>query len=436
MTDRGDTKYFVLDTNVLIHNPYSILSFKDNTVVIPIAVLEELDSLKRGHHEKSRNARIAIRFIGDIQKKSILNEGVKLQNNVTLKIAFDYDVPQNLGLSPEKVDNKIILTAYYLHKQNKPVFFISKDINARIKAMSIGLHAQDYEKERVNINELYKGFASLQIRPEEAALLNMNGSLDYPGEHLFDNQFIEIKTKDLEEPVLCRYRSKEKKLYQLKAAPENLWNIQPRNPIQRCAIELLMDDTINLVSLVGIAGTGKTLLALACALTKTIDERKYARILVSRPIVPMGKDIGFLPGSKEQKLGHWMQPIFDNLEYLCSSNSNEALRSYEFLLDAKYLELEALTYIRGRSLPKQFMIIDEAQNLTPHEVKTIVSRAGEDTKVVLTGDPYQIDNPYLDASSNGLTYLVERFKGQSIYGHITLEKSERSYLAELAAKLL
>jgi PhoH-like ATPase len=202
------------------------------------------------------------------------------------------------------------------------------------------------------------------------------------------------------------------------------------------AIELLLDDSVSLVSLVGKAGTGKTLLALAAGLEKVFEKKSYGRLLASRPVMPLGKDIGFLPGDKEEKLSHWMKPLFDNLELISSQNGKPEFKSVESIMKSGKIEIEAITYIRGRSLPKQYIIIDEAQNLTPHEIKTIVSRAGKDTKVVLTGDPYQIDTPYLDSDSNGLTYLVEAFKGVSLFGHVTLEKSERSELAELAAELL
>ncbi len=435
-----NAKYFVLDTNVLIHNPHAILSFKDNVVIIPMAVLEELDSLKKGQHEKSRNAREAIRFIGKVKKHGIIEEGVKIENNIILKIELSYALPdKNMDFVTDKMDNKIILTAYKLKKEGKRVFFISKDINARIKAMALGIYAEDYKKEKVDIETLYSGYRELQLSPEEVEILYVKKELPYDKNNLFANEFVGISRENKKtgekEILLGRYDIETQKISLVKDI-EPIWGIKPRNVFQKCAFNILLDDNIQLVTLIGIAGTGKTLLALAAALQKVVEERVYNKILVSRPIVPLGKDIGYLPGKKEEKLSHWMQPIFDNLEYLCSNADNEAFKSYEYLFDANFIELEALTYIRGRSLPRQFMIIDEAQNLTPHEVKTIISRAGEHTKVILTGDPYQIDNPYLDANSNGLSYVVERFKGQKIYGHITLNKSERSFLAELAAKLL
>jgi PhoH-like ATPase len=216
----------------------------------------------------------------------------------------------------------------------------------------------------------------------------------------------------------------------------NLWGIKPRNVEQRCATDLLLRDDVKLVTLIGQAGTGKTLLALACGMRKVFDEGLYTRILVSRPVVPLGRDIGYLPGTKEEKLFNWMQPIFDNLEYLCDSSGRDSSETLKWVMESKKIEMEAVTYIRGRSLPKMYIIVDEAQNLTPHEVKTIISRAGEGTKVILTGDPTQIDNPYLDKDSNGLTYTIARFSKQNIYGNIFLDKTERSELAALAATIL
>jgi PhoH-like ATPase len=238
--------------------------------------------------------------------------------------------------------------------------------------------------------------------------------------------------------AVCKYSQKTKKLEPLLHISKDIWGIQPLNMEQRCAIDLLLRDDIQLVTLIGPAGTGKTLLALACGMKKVFDENVYSRILVSRPIVPLGKDIGYLPGTKEEKLYHWMQPIYDNLEFLCSTTSGEANSSAAmgFIMESKKIEMEAVTYIRGRSLPKMYMIIDEAQNLTPHEVKTIISRAGKGTKVILTGDPTQIDNPYLDKDTNGLTYAVSKFKNHKIFGHMFLEKTERSELASIAAEIL
>jgi PhoH-like ATPase len=253
---------------------------------------------------------------------------------------------------------------------------------------------------------------------------------------LAPNQFVQLNEHKGKGFQLTRYNKKEKALWTVQPISQPVSGIRPLNVRQQLAFNLLLDPSVQLVTLVGKAGTGKTLLALAAALSQTLESKLYSRILVSRPVIPMGKDIGYLPGSKDDKMSNWMQPLFDNLDFLIAQAHSQSLKSSDQLLKAKIIEIEALSYIRGRSLPNQFIIIDEAQNLSPHEVKTIVSRAGSSTKIVLTGDPYQIDNPYLDASSNGLTYLVEAFKGQELYGHLFLDKSERSRLAELAAELL
>ncbi len=433
--EESNLKYFVLDTSVFIHNPHSILSFKDNVVVIPLAVLEELDALKKSSGEKGRNARETIRFLERNKGKKAIQKGIKIEENIRVKIELNYAQPQDIDISTDKMDNKIILTALKLKNENKKVFFISKDINARTKAMALGIYAEDYEKEKVNFEGLYAGYLSRKISPDQRATFVEKNLLPWEGDPLFPHQYVILESPD-EDPLPARYDSESSQLIPIAQNKQSIWGIQPRNILQEFAIDMLLDDSISLVTLVGIAGTGKTLLALACALQKTIDEQKYHKLLVSRPIIPLGKDIGFLPGSKEQKLTHWMEPIFDNLEQLAGGSQNKTYSTPEYLLDSKFIELEAVTYIRGRSLPRQFIIIDEAQNLTPHEIKTIVSRAGEETKVVLTGDPYQIDNPYLDANSNGLSYLVDRFKAEKVHAHITLSKSERSYLAELAANLL
>jgi PhoH-like ATPase len=348
------------------------------------------------------------------------------------------DVPD---LDVEKPDNKILAVAYNLYKQGKVVVFVSKDINARLKADALGIRVADFEKQKVDFERLYTGWTERECPGSQIDALYANHRIPADGAELVPNEFVLLK--DRENPKhtgLARYAAQEKSLVAL--ASENLhpYGITPRNMEQSMAIELLLSDEVQLVTLVGRAGTGKTLLALACGLHKILREKRYERLLVSRPIMPLGQDIGYLPGTKEEKLSHWMQPIFDNLEYLFHQKGErkqgETQRNINALMDSGLLQLEALTYLRGRSIPSQYLIIDEAQNLTPHEIKTVVSRAGEDTKVILAGDPYQIDNPYLDANSNGLSYAVERMKGLDLSGHILLVKSERSTLASLAAERL
>jgi PhoH-like ATPase len=438
MTEDNKLKTFVIDTNVLIHKPDAILSFRDNEVVIPLWVLEELDNLKTAGGEKGRNARSAVRFLDEMGKRGTLSEGVMMDNGSILRVELSYDNKIPLGFNVEKPDNKILLTAVSLHHEGKQVFFVSKDINARVKAIALGLKAVDYEKQKVDIHNLYAGVKELDGSEQIMKTLLEEGEIEWK-EVLYPNQYIifrRMNDNNREETIITRYNGKKKRLVRITSQLRSIWGVKPLNSRQKIAFDLLLDDTITLVTLVGKAGTGKTLLSIAAGLKKAHDTDSYTRLLISRPLVPLGKDIGYLPGDKEAKLRNWMQPLFDNLEYIINSYKKVNFTTIQELVAQNFIEIEALTFIRGRSLPHQFIIIDEAQNLSPHEVKTIVSRAGEGTKVILTGDPYQIDTPYLDSNSNGLSYLVETFKGQGLYGHITLEKSERSTLAELAAELL
>jgi PhoH-like ATPase len=432
---KGELKTFVIDTNVLIHRPDAILSFKDNEVVVPLWVLEELDRLKTFSDERGRNARHAIRFLDRAGKHGTLSEGVKIENGSILRVVLADPERMPSDLLHDSADNKIILTAYQMQLEGKQVFFVSKDINARVKATALGLKAVDYEKQKVNIDKLYAGYSTLDATSDTMAQLEHEGELQW-NEMLPPNHFVVLRDRSADEHVIGRYDHETGYIRFVDHKMPSVAGVRPLNDEQRMAFEVLLDPSVNLVSLVGKAGTGKTLLALAAGLRMTLEDHLYSRVLVSRPVIPLGKDIGYLPGAKSEKLSHWMEPLFDNLEYLLSVYHKQNIKNAEQLLNNRVIELEALSYIRGRSLPGQFIIIDEAQNLSPHEIKTIVSRAGEGSKVVLTGDPYQIDSPYLDSNSNGLSFLVETFKGQDVFGHVTLNRSERSRLAELAAELL
>jgi len=440
------SKTFVLDTNVLLHNAACIESFADNTVVLPMAVIEELDQFKKHNDELGRNARHVIRHLDTLRSQGNLRDGVPLPNGGSLRIAARQP-EQNAHLRMHVPDNRILQVAYGLHEQGEQVIFVSKDINARVKADALGLTAMDFEKEKVNFDELYAGYAEVTVSRETVDSVSQNRVLKEAGIGQWPNQFVLLRDEQDESHTALARVVEPGHLRAVANRNGRVWNILPRNKEQRMALALLMDAEVQMVTLVGQAGTGKTLLALAAGLHKTLRDQAYDEILVSRPVIPLGKDIGYLPGDKEEKLSHWMQPIFDNLTYLMRETvdktakgkrktKNTAQQRTEELLREHVLELEALTYIRGRSIPGQYVIVDEAQNLTPHEVKTIVSRAGEGTKIVLTGDPYQIDNPYLDSSSNGLTYAAERLKAQRIHGHVTLRKSERSALAAIAAEYL
>jgi len=436
-------KIFILDTNVLLHDPQALFKFEDNDLVIPITVIEEIDRFKKDLNEIGRNARQISRILDSMRGEAHLVEGVTLESGGVLRVVIDTRDAVKL-LPPDLManvnDNRILAVGLELKENcSCPVIFVTKDTNLRIKADALGLTAEDYESDKVSIEELYSGTGEIVIPSSEVDRFYGQGHLDVD-QSFFPNQCVTLVDEtNPSHTAIGRYRASEKSVKPLIRSPkEGLWGLHPRNREQQFAIDLLLDDKIQLVSLVGKAGTGKTLLAIAAGLFKSSDEGAYSRLLVSRPVFPLGKDLGFLPGNIEEKLSPWMQPIFDNVELLLSAveEGGKRKRGYKELVDLGILEIEPLTYIRGRSIPKQYMIVDEAQNLTPHEIKTIVTRAGEGTKIVLTGDPYQIDNPYVDSSSNGLTYVVEKFKGEEIAGHVTLSRGERSPLAELAANLL
>lgn len=436
-------KTYILDTNVLLHDPQALFKFEDNDVIIPITVIEEIDRFKKDQNETGRNARHISRILDGMRQGNQLIEGVKLDTGGTLKVEiyreeFIRRLPPELRV--DRGDNRILAVALQMKEEcDCPVVFITKDTNLRIKSDAIGLPAEDYESDKVDIDELYSGTAQVMLSKEEVDTFYGQGFLHLKSDHL-PNQFLTlIDEGNPSHTAIGRYNKAQQKVVPLVRPPkEGIWGIHTRNREQQFAFDLLLNDDIQLVTLVGKAGTGKTLLAIAAGLAKVSDEGTYSRLLVSRPVFPMGKDLGFLPGDIEEKLAPWMQPIFDNVELLLGNvdERGKRKRGYKELVDLGFLEIEALTYIRGRSIPRQYLIVDEAQNLTPHEIKTIVTRAGEGTKIVLTGDPYQIDNPYVDSSSNGLSYLVEKFKGQEISGHVILTKGERSPLAELAANLL
>jgi len=436
-------KHFILDTNVFLHNPSALFLFEDNCIVIPISVIEEIDRFKKDMSEIGRNARLTSRYLDQLRDQGNLAEGVKLDSGGTVRVDVSRhrDVYIDDVLLENNADNQILLVALSVKEEhpNEPTILVTKDTNLRIKADSLGLKAQDFENAKVDINDLYTGLAQVEVDGATIDRLYENHEVEIEGD-FFANQFLHLLDPlDPQHNALARYRAKNKHATLLKTLKNPVCNIMPRNREQRFALDLLLDDKINLVTLVGKAGTGKTLLALAAGLQKVLNnDNGYNRLIVSRPIYPMGRELGFLPGDLDTKLKPWMQPIFDNLMLLLSSPVDKAAQYTRLndYLDNEIIELEALTYIRGRSLPNVYLLVDEAQNLTPHELKTTVTRAGEGTKIVLTGDPYQIDNPYLDSNSNGLTYIVERMKGQEISGHMTLIKGERSPLAELAANIL
>ncbi|MBI2897211.1 MAG: PhoH family protein [Deltaproteobacteria bacterium] len=440
-------KNYVLDTNVLLHDPGAIFRFEENQVVIPIYVIEEIDQFKKEMSELGRNARQVARYLDDFREKGgSLSRGVDLPGGGSLSVAVPKE--RRTGrLDSAAQDNAIVQVALDLRDsdRSKPTVFVTMDTNLRIRADALGLAAENYDSGRVDIDELYSGLTSLDVPAAEVDELYARGEVKLNGQSRSGGRFPNacVLLRDETNPAhtaLGRMDPLVSKVMPLRVPREGVWGIRPRNKEQSYALDLLLDDSVKIVSLVGKAGTGKTLLAIAAGLRKVADENIYTKLLVSRPIFPLGRDIGYLPGDIDEKLNPWMQPIFDSIEYIMgigrSGDRKAETRSFAELLDMGLVEVEPLTYIRGRSLPNQFLVVDEAQNLTPHEVKTIITRVGSGTKIVLTGDPYQIDNPYVDASSNGLTCVAERFKMEKISGHITLTKGERSELAELAANLL
>jgi PhoH-like ATPase len=441
-------KIYVLDTNVLLHDPNAIYAFEDNDVVIPAVVLEEIDTKKRNADEIGRNARYVSRLLDGLRDQGRLHDTIPLEGGGSLKVELNHRSFSRMQelFGESTADNRILAVALNYHyeeqeKSNpKPVVMVSKDMLVRIKADVLGLPAEDYLNDRtVGLSELHAGYVTLKVHPSvidefySYRMLPVSAVSQSPA--LYPHTFVILKDEmGSSKSALLKVNKEGKKLEPLYLSNDAVWGITARNAQQRMAMELLLNDEIPLVTLTGKAGTGKTLLALACGLMKVEDDRKYKKLLIARPVVPMGKDIGYLPGEKEEKLRPWMQPVYDNLEYLFDTKKSGDID--KILAGLSSIQVEALTYIRGRSIPGQFIIIDEAQNLSRHEVKTIVSRVGEGSKIILMGDPEQIDHPYLDATSNGLTHVVERFKSETLSGHITLEKGERSHLAQLAADLL
>lgn len=386
-----------------------------------------------------------------MRSRGALKDGVALPGGGMMRVELgqtgDY-TPLFPGAASSN-DNVILNLALRVRAQSRgTVVFVSRDTNMRIKADALGLMVEDYEHAHVEVDEAYTGVIERDVPAETVQEIYSRGWLAEDGDAVCPNQFVILKNETQpNNTAMARYDARQKRLVLVGRHKEGIWGIFARNREQLFALDLLLDDNVPLVTLDGMAGTGKTLLAIAAGLQRVAEDKRYRRLVVARPVFPLGKDIGFLPGALEEKLNPWMKPIFDSLDLLCGGHGEDAppnggrggkshIPNYQALLDQKVIEVEPLTYIRGRSLPRQFLVIDESQNLSPHEVKTVITRAGEGTKVILTGDRYQIDNPYVDATSNGLSYVVERFRLSPMAGHVTLRKGERSPLAETAATLL
>jgi PhoH-like ATPase len=434
-------KNYVLDTNVLLHDPQAIFRFEDNNVIIPIYAIEEVDQFKREGSERGRNARSTARLLDELREKGgSLSKGVLLDSGGTLRVAVPtkrLELPS--AIDHTAMDQAILQTAIEVRENDggRATVFVTMDTNLRIRADALGMVAQTYENQRVEFDSLTSGIIELELEGEEIDTFFREGRIVAREPLPPPNTCVLMRDRsNPSHTALGRYDASKKSVGALRVPREGVLNVRPRNKEQSFALDLLLDESIRIVTLVGKAGTGKTLLALAAGLKRTVEDSVYTRMLVSRPVMPLGRDIGFLPGDVDEKLNPWMQPIFDNLEFLFSTASRKGPRAYAELLESGQIQVEPLTYIRGRSLPQQFIVVDEAQNLTPHEVKTIITRSGDGTKIVLTGDPGQIDNPYVDSASNGLTIAAERFRGEMLAAHIVLAKGERSDLAELAANLL
>ncbi len=436
-------KNYVLDTNVLLHDPHAIFKFEDNDLILPIYVIEEVDQFKRDNAERGRNARTVSRLL-DAQRArgGSLSDGVKIGDGGSLRVYVpDHRAELKIALNPGSGDHAILQTAIQLRDADpeKPTIFVTMDVNLRIRADALGLVTETYENQAVDVEHLDTGVVEIPVTAAEIDGFFETGALPREDKSLYANVCIVLRD-DSPRPRtgLGRYHSEKGEIRALRTPRDGVMGIRPRNKEQSFALDLLLDDSVRLVTMVGKAGTGKTLLALAAGLKRCVEEGNYARLLVSRPVMPMGRDLGFLPGDVGEKLNPWMQPIFDNLEFLLVAGGakRKGIRGFDELFDSGQLQVEPLTYIRGRSLPQQYVIVDEAQNLTPHEVKTVITRCGEGTKIVLTGDPFQIDNPYVDSATNGLSVAVDRLRGEPLIGHMLLAKGERSELANLAANRL
>jgi PhoH-like ATPase len=431
-------KNYILDTNVLLTDPIAFLKFPFQKVIIPTVVIQEIDSKKRLMDELGKNARFFCKLIDEYAQQGSLTDGVSLENG---SILYVMECPRTSSVYNKfddfSKDSMIVALgtelSEKLYHHAEEVIIVSKDVLVRIKSNICLLASEDYLYDSVldHGDEKYKGYTEEYVDSEVINNFYSKKKLKWKCEN--ENHFFLLKSFDEAQSAIGRY--KDKKIIPLYNLQEQVWEITPKNIEQKMAFEVLLDKTVPLVTLSGKAGTGKTLIALAAALQQVLDDKTYTKLLVARPVIPMGKDIGFLPGELEDKMRPWMQPIYDNLEFLFDCKTRNDLDKILIGMQ-KQIEVEALTYIRGRSIPNQFIIIDEAQNLSKHEVKTILTRVGEGSKIVLIGDPDQIDHPYLDSYSNGLTYAIETLKHLKESAHVTLRRGERSTLAQMCADLL
>ncbi|MDX9727319.1 MAG: PhoH family protein [Bacteroidales bacterium] len=440
-------KYFVLDTNILLHDPGSIKNYHGHTIIIPMTVVEELNDFKKGLDTKNKNAREVIRFLDNLRSENpgLLGSenGVRRECGGCIRtVVNEKKLMAGMDLKTGIPDNMIIGVAYGLKKQGKDVVFVSKDINARLKADSFGIAVDEYDKkEFIEPVDSYLGCRSILVPGKMIEEFYKHGSVNIPGNDFFPNEFAILTNEDNNKhTAIAKAFSNGYFVKLLFTEKEHIYGISPKNKEQRMGLDLILDPKVSLVTLSGQAGTGKTLLAVAASLKLIVSSQAYKRVLFARPVIPMGNDLGYLPGNKEEKLDPWMEGLKDNLSVICNRMGNgkkdDAIVSPESLISNGIFVPTALTYVRGRSIPDQMVIVDEAQNLTPREAKTIISRIGEGSKIVLMGDPEQIDNPFLDERSNGLAYVIDRMRDLPMYGHITLTETVRSALAQAAAERL
>ena len=430
-------KSYVFDTSVFLTDARAMTHYQDGNIVIPFKVLEEIDRHKKRQDGVGSNARHIIRIIDELREEGSLKDGIPLENGCSICVknldSFGAEIPSDLDTSD--ADNEIIAIALREKVNNPDTILVSRDINMRVKCDSLGLKTEDYVVGQIvqAKENVYEGTLNEQV-PDKVLESFYNGQgVQLDGDiKLYPNQFITLESDcNLKKTALVRNISEGQPLQKVKEFKKGIWGIKARNREQRFVLDLLMDKKIPIVTLIGKAGCGKTLCALASGLEQVVEKEQYARLIVTRPVQPMGRDIGYLPGTMEEKMRPWLLPIEDNLRHLVGDK-----HAFDMQLDRGVIEIEALTYIRGRSISDAYIIIDECQNTTVHEIKTILTRVGENTKIVLLGDIEQIDNIYIDETTNGLTYIIEKFKDHELAGHVTLRKGERSAVATLAAKVL
>jgi len=432
-------KSCLLDASVLLHDPAAFHHYTMHDIVLPSVVLEELDRKKSMHGEIGRNARMVMKFIDQVARKGDIQKGVAFDKGGSFKIVIESEIKKKdsvlMGLAPDRTRHRLLSSAHNLKEQGHNVTLVSKDPVTKIIAETIGVNTESFRSSQETYETLYRGLFTVDVPKDLIDEFYQEGSIDIPAGDYFPNSYLLLKGEE-NASAIVKVNAKEKKLEPLLKGRQNIWGVKPRNVEQKCALDLLLRDDVKLISLIGNAGTGKTLLALAAGLQKVFDDGVYNRIVIARSIMPLGKDIGFLPGSKEEKLQSWLAPFFDNLDYICESGGEDGEETKKWILESNKFQVEAITYMRGRSFTNAFIIIDESQNLTPHELKTLISRVGENTKIVILGDPTQIDNPYLDRDSNGLVYTVGKMKKYDIFGSIYFTQTERSRLAAIAAEVL